>query len=389
MQVKLLDLVRQYETLRDEVGEALDEVFSSQQFILGVKVRELEESIASFCGVRHAVGVASGSDALLISLMALGIGPGDEVVTTPYTFFSTASSITRLGARPVFVDINPRTYNIDPAGVREALSGKTKAILIVHLFGQMCDMNPILRAASDRGIPVIEDACQAIGSAYRGRPAGSIGRAGCFSFFPTKNLGGCGDGGMIVTDDRDLAERARSLRVHGSRKRYYHEAVGINSRLDEIQAAVLSVKLRYLEKWNEERREHAAFYDTALGELDGIVIPRAESNSLHTYHQYVIRAGRRDALMDFLRERGIGCEVYYPIPLHLQECFSFLGEARGDLPEAERAAREALALPVYPELTTAEQTYVVERIREFVTARSGGGRTFDARRPGPLGGDDS
>ncbi len=373
MQVRLLDLVRQYETLRDEIGEALDEVFSSQQFILGVKVRELEESIASFCGVRHAVGVASGSDAILISLMALGIGPGDEVVTTPYTFFSTASSITRLGARPVFVDIDPRTYNIDPAGVRAAVNGKTKAILLVHLFGQMCDMNPILRAASGRGIPVIEDACQAIGSARGGRRAGSVGRAGCFSFFPTKNLGGCGDGGMIVTDDSDLAEGARSLRVHGGRRRYFHEKIGINSRLDEIQAAVLSVKLRRVEEWNERRREHAAFYDKALGELDGIVTPRVESNSLHTYHQYVIRADRRDALMDFLRERGVGCEVYYPIPLHMQECFAFLGGALGDLPEAERAAAETLALPVFPELTLQEQEYVAERIREFVTARPGGG----------------
>jgi len=381
MQVKLLDLVRQYEKMRDEIGAALDEVFSSQQFILNGKVAELEKRIASFCGVRRAVGVASGSDALLISLMALGIGPRDEVVTTPYTFFSTASAITRLGAHPVFVDIDPRTYNIDPAGVRAALTSRTKAVLVVHLFGQMCDMNPILRAASGRGIPVIEDACQAIGSAYRGRSAGSVGRAGCFSFFPTKNLGGCGDGGMIVTDDRDLAERARSLRVHGSRKRYFHEAVGINSRLDEIQAAVLSVKLRYLAEWNGRRRAHAAFYDEALGGLDGIVTPHAESNVHHTYHQYVIRAGRRDELMEFLRRRGVGCEIYYPVPLHLQECFAFLGGERGDLPEAERAAAEALALPVYPELTEQEQEYVVARIREFVTKRRGSAPDADKRMP--------
>jgi dTDP-4-amino-4,6-dideoxygalactose transaminase len=369
MRVKLLDLVRQYEGLKDEIGKALDEVFSSQQFVLGGKVAELEGRIASFCNVRHAVGVASGSDALLISLMVLGIGPGDEVLTTPFTFFSTASSIVRLGARPVFVDIDPNTYNIDPAAIRDAFTGRTKAVLVVHLFGQMCDMDAILQTAGERDVPVIEDACQAIGSSYNGRRAGSLGRIGCFSFFPTKNLGGCGDGGMIVTDDRVAAERSRMLRVHGSSRRYVHETVGINSRLDEIQAAILSVKLTHVEEWNKQRREHAAYYDGALEELDGIIVPHTRRNNMHTYHQYVIRAARRDDLMRFLRENGVECEVYYPIPLHLQECFAFLGGKRGDYPEAERAAGEVLALPVYPELGAPEREYVVRRIREFARSR--------------------
>ncbi len=372
MKVKLLDLVRQYKALKGEIGEALDEVFSSQRFILGGKVEELEERIASYCNVRHAVGVASGSDALLISLMVLGIGPGDEVVTTPFTFFSTVGSVVRLGARPVFVDIDPTTYNIDPAAIHSAFTGRTKAVLVVHLFGQMCDMDEILRAAAERNIPVIEDACQAIGSSYHGRMAGSMGRIGCFSFFPTKNLGGCGDGGMIVTDDGGVAERSRILRVHGSGRRYVHETVGINSRLDEMQAAILSVKLPHLEEWNGRRRDHAAYYNEELGELDGIVVPQTRRGNMHTYHQYVIRAARRDDLMGFLRENGIGCEVYYPIPLHLQECFTFLGGGRGDYPEAERAAGEVLALPVYPELGEREREYVVRRIREF--AGSGPGR---------------
>lgn len=374
MKVKLLDLVRQYEGMKDEIGKALDEVFSSQQFVLGERVAEIEGRIASFCNIRHAIGVASGSDALLISLMALGIGPGDEVVTTPFTFFSTVSSIVRLGARPVFVDIDPNTYNIDPAAIRDAFTVRTKAVLVVHLFGQMCDMEVILRAAGERDISVIEDACQAIGSSYNGRKAGSLGRIGCFSFFPTKNLGGCGDGGMIVTDDRGVAERSRMLRVHGSSTRYVHETVGINSRLDEIQAAILSVKLPHLEEWNERRREHAACYDAALKGLDGITVPYVQRGNIHTYHQYVIRVVHRDELTRFLRENGIGCEVYYPIPLHLQECFAFLGGKRGDCPEAEEAAGEVLALPMYPELGTPEREYVVRRVREFADHRSDASR---------------
>jgi dTDP-4-amino-4,6-dideoxygalactose transaminase len=373
MKVKPIDLVRQYGTIGGEVRSAVEEVLSSQQFILGSKVAGLEAAIAAYCGVRHAVGVASGSDALLISLMALGIGPGDEVATTPYSFFSTVSSITRLGARPVFVDIDPRSFNIDPDLVRGALGAKTRAVVVVHLFGQTCEMQGILEAADERGVPVVEDACQAIGAEHRGRRAGSMGRAGCLSFFPTKNLGGCGDGGMIVTDDDRLAAKARALRVHGSSTRYVHETVGLNSRLDEIQAAVLSVKLPCLDGWNERRRENAAYYDRALGGLEGIAVPHVEPHNLHTYHQYVIRAADRDGLRDHLRRAGVGCEVYYPIPLHLQECFSFLGVGRGALPEAEGAAAESLALPVHPELTGAEREYVASRIEEFAR----GGRRGD------------
>jgi dTDP-4-amino-4,6-dideoxygalactose transaminase len=365
IQVELIDLSRQYEAIREETGRAVGDVLSSQRFILDAQVASLEEGIASFCGVRHAIGVASGSDAILISLMALGIGPGDEVVTTPYTFFSTVSSITRLGARPVFVDIDPLTYNIDPAGVRNALSGRTKAILAVHLYGQMCEMQPILEEAGKRGIPVVEDACQAIGSEYHGRRAGSMGRIGCFSFYPTKNLGGYGDGGMIVTDETFLAEQAKLLRVHGSGGGYIHTVTGINSRLDELQAAVLSVKLRYLEEWNERRRAHAAYYDGELGGIGGIDVPRAGAGQYHTYHLYVIRAARRDGLREFLRGRGVGSGVYYPVPLHLQECFASLGGNAGDFPEAERAARETLAIPVYAELTDREREYVAGCIREF------------------------
>jgi dTDP-4-amino-4,6-dideoxygalactose transaminase len=365
MQVHLLDLGRQYEEIAEEVQEAVTEVLVSQRFILGERGRDLEERIAAYCGTGRAVGVASGSDAILVTLMALGIGPGDEVVTTPFTFFSTVSAVTRLGARPVFADIDPVTFNIDPDGVRGALSERTKAVIVVHLYGQMCDMDPILEAADARGVPVVEDACQAIGSEYRGGKAGSAGRAGCFSFYPTKNLGGCGDGGMIVTDDPDLAARAEMLRAHGGSGEYIHAEVGINSRLDEIQAAVLSVKLRHVDRWNERRRGHASFYNGALADLDGVVCPRAAPGRVHTYHQYVIRAGRRDALRAFLADNGVGSGLYYPVPLHLQRCFARLGGKRGDLPEAERAAAETLALPVYPELNEREREYVAGLIAAF------------------------
>lgn len=365
MKVKLLDLTAQYEKIRGEVMDAVTEVFDSQYFILGPKVAELEEQIAGYCNAKDAVGVASGSDAILLSLMALGIGPGDEVISTPYTFFSTVSSITRLGARPVFADIDPVTYNIDPAAVAETITENTKAILIVHLYGQTADMDPILEAAGARGIPVIEDACQAIGAEYKGRRAGSMGLAGCFSFFPSKNLGGAGDGGIITTSDERLAEDLRRLRNHGGRERYYHDEVGINSRLDAVQAAVLLVKLRHLDTWSEGRIANAARYDRLLGGIEGITTPVVSEGNRHIYNQYVIRVPQRDELKSFLQENDIGCEIYYPVPLHLQKCFSFLGGAEGDCPESERAALETLALPIFTELTPEMQEYAAGKIAEF------------------------
>ena len=365
MKVKLLDLIAQYENIRDEVMEAVTEVFDSQYFIMGPKVAELEEQIAAYCQAKEAVGVASGSDAILLALMALGIGPGDEVITTPYTFFSTVSSITRLGARPVFADIDPVTYNIDPSAVADAITGKTKAILVVHLYGQTADMDPILEAAGALGIPVIEDACQAIGAEYKGRRAGSVGLAGCFSFFPSKNLGGAGDGGMITTSDGRFADDIRRLRNHGGRERYYHDEVGINSRLDAVQAAVLIVKLRYLDRWSDGRIENAARYNELLGGIDGLVTPEASDGNRHIYNQYVIRVPRRDELKSFLQKSDVGCEIYYPVPLHLQKCFAFLGGAEGDCPESEKAALETLALPIFTELTQEMQEYAAGRIIEF------------------------
>jgi dTDP-4-amino-4,6-dideoxygalactose transaminase len=371
MKVPLLDLVAQYNTIRDEIREAVDEVFESQRFILGPRVTELEERVAGYCGVSHAVGTASGSDAILLALAALDIGAGDEVITTPYSFFSTVSGITRLGARPIFADIDPRTYNVDPERVAQAIGPRTKAVLVVHLYGQTAEMDPILEAAGARGIPVIEDACQAIGAGYRGRPAGSMGLAGCFSFFPSKNLGGAGDGGMITTDDGALAERLRVLREHGGRRRYYHDEVGINSRLDALQAAVLLVKLRHLDEWTEGRRRNAARYDELLSELGEIVTPTALPYNRHIYNQYVIRSPRRDGLKEHLHGAGIGCEIYYPVPLHLQACFAFLGSKEGDCPEAERAAAESLALPVYPELTAPMQEEVAGEIGRFHSGGKG------------------
>jgi dTDP-4-amino-4,6-dideoxygalactose transaminase len=370
MKVKLLDLVPQYESIRDEIGAAIDEVLSTQQFILGKKVEALEEEIARYCGVKHAVGVASGTDAILLTLMALGVKEGDEVVTTPYTFFSTVSCITRLGARPVLADIDPRTYNVDPDRVSKLVTRKTRAILVVHLFGQIAEMDAISEAAGRSGIPVVEDACQSIGARYKGKRAGSLGAAGCLSFFPSKNLGGFGDGGMIVTDNPALADAARILRVHGGREKYFHDVVGINSRLDALQAAVLLVKLKRLDGWHEGRRKNAAYYDRELSKAAGVAIPYVEPHNESVYNQYVIRVKDRDALRERLRERGVGCDVYYPVPLHLQKCFAFLGGKPGDFPESERAARETLALPVYPELGAAEKEYVVSSVRDFLERRA-------------------
>jgi dTDP-4-amino-4,6-dideoxygalactose transaminase len=369
MNVPLLDLQAQYASLRDEMRPVIERVLESQRFVLGDEVRRLESSVAEYCEARFAVGCASGSDALLLALMALDIKPGDEVVTTPFSFFATGSCIARLGARPVFVDINPATYNLDVSQVADAVTLRTKAIIPVHLYGQCAEMDPLLALGERLGIPVIEDAAQAIGATEHGRRAGSMGVLGCFSFYPTKNLGGAGDGGIITTNDEQLQQRLKRLRAHGGITEYMHTEVGINSRLDELQAAVLNVKLPYLDTWSNERAQRAAVYSQLLQEADlsfELTTPFVRPDCRHIFHQYVIRVPRhRDALMDHLKERGVGTKVYYPVPLHLQDCFAYLGYKNGAFPEAERAAAETFALPAYPELSEAQQVYVVESIRSF------------------------
>lgn len=370
--VPLLDLRAQFQSIRDEVWTALEQVVESQQFILGPEVAGLENEIAQYCGTTCAVGCASGSDALLLILKAIGIGTGDEVITTPYSFFATASAIKRLGARPVFVDIDPDTYNIDPQAVDDAVTPNTAAILPVHLYGQMADMPRLLDIATRYGLATIEDACQAIGAEQDGHRAGSMGLASAFSFFPSKNLGGFGDGGMITTNDTCLSSQMKILRVHGMEPKYHHRMVGYNARLDAIQAAVLRVKLRHLESWHDARRSNAQCYAQQFRDhgLDGgIRIPRQCPGMRHVFNQYVIRVSSewRDALRRHLSDCGVGTEVYYPVPLHLQECFRGLGYKVGQFPNAEAAARETIALPIYPELTEAQRTHVVESIAEFAS----------------------
>jgi len=366
--VPLLDLKAQYAGLRDEIHAAMGRVIESQYFILGPEVEALEREVAAYSHCQYGIGVSSGTDALLVALMAIDLQPGDEVITTPYTFFATAGSIVRLGGRPVFVDIDPRTYNIDPAGIEAAITPRTKAIMPVHLFGQMADMDPIMAIAERRGLIVIEDAAQAIGAEYRGRRAGSIGHLGCFSFFPSKNLGGFGDGGMVTTNDPDLADKVKLLRGHGARPKYYHKVVGGNFRLDALQAAVLRVKLRYLDEWTAARQRNAERYRqlfVAAG-VD-IGLPCDAGYGRHIYNQFVIRSTRRDALMAHLKAQQIGTEIYYPVPMHLQECFADLGYRKGDFPASEQAALETLAIPIYPELTDEMQTQVVEAVKKFNT----------------------
>jgi dTDP-4-amino-4,6-dideoxygalactose transaminase len=369
MNVPLLDLQAQYVSLRDDLRQALDRVMSSQRFVLGDEVRGLENSIAAYCQTKHAVGCASGSDALLLALMALDVKAGDEVITTPFSFFATAASIARLGARPVFVDIDPRTYNIDPSQVADAITSRTRVIMPVHLYGQCAPMDQLLDIGRRHGIPVVEDAAQAIGATDNGRPAGSMGSIGCFSFYPTKNLGGAGDGGIMTTNDDAIAARLRRLRAHGGSNEYEHEEVGVNSRLDELQAAVLRVKLPSLDRWSDERASKAAFYSKLLSEAElsfPLVTPQVRADGRHIFHQYVIRvSGNRDALMEHLKAHNVGAKVYYPIPLHLQACFNYLGYKEGQFPETESAAKETFALPAYPELTDEQQVYVVEAIRDF------------------------
>lgn len=374
--VPLLDLARQYAAIKEELEAAVLRVLRSGQYILGPDCRALEQELAAYTQCRHAVACASGSDALLLALMALGIRPGDEVLLPSFTFFATAGAVARLGAVPVFVDIEPASFGMDPARATEAITPATRAMIPVHLYGQCCALEPLLTVAAGRGLAVIEDAAQALGAEYEGRPAGAWGDVGCYSFYPTKNLGGAGDGGMLCTRRDDLADRLHILRVHGMRQRYYHETLGINSRLDTLQAAVLRVKLAHLEAWIAARRQAAARYTALLEPLECeglLVLPRELPQRRHVWNQYVIRVtdGRRDALRAFLQEQKVATEIYYPVPLHLQTCFADLGYRRGSLPETERAAAEVLALPIFAELTEAEQAWVAAAIaRYFGVGRS-------------------
>jgi dTDP-4-amino-4,6-dideoxygalactose transaminase len=391
MNVPLLDLKAQYASIKTAIDAAVTEVMQSQYFILGPKVVECEQAVAAYSQCARGIGVSSGTDALLVALMAERIGPGDEVITTPFTFFATAGSIARLGATPVFVDIDPATYNLATDQIEAKITPKTKAIMPVHLYGQMADMDAVMAVAAKHRLVVIEDAAQAIGAEYRSKRAGSIGHYGCFSFFPSKNLGGAGDGGMVVTNDAARADKVACLRVHGSKEKYYHQLVGGNFRLHALQAAVVTVKLRYLDQWTEARQKNARRYD-ALFRKSGlqvvtskeyqptkwqnatlnkggrcVVVPEA-GEGRHIFNQYVIRVPRRNELKKALKSAGIDTEIYYPLPLHLQECFRYLGHKQGDFPESERAAEETLALPVYPELSDAQAGYVVDSIRTFLSA---------------------
>lgn len=375
MKIPLLDLKEQYASIKEEIRAAVDEVFDSQYFILGPKVTELEKEIARYSETPYALGVSSGTDALLISLMALGIEPGDEVITTPFTFFSTAGVISRLNATPKFVDIDPDTFNMDPNKLEPAITRRTRAVIPVHLFGQCADMDPILETASKHALPVIEDAAQSIGAQYKRKNAGSMGEFGIFSFFPSKNLGGAGDGGMVITRESALYDKLEALRVHGARSKYYHKIVGGNFRLDALQAAVLLVKLKYLDSWSEKRRKNAALYNRLFAQ-SGLIEKGAVKTPIevykdsgdrnhHIYNQYTLRTRSRDKLREYLKEQGISTAVYYPVPLHLQECFKDLGYLKGDLPAAEDASRSVLSLPVYPELTNSQQEYIVGKMSDF------------------------
>lgn len=368
--VSLLDLNAHYEKIWDEIQEALKKVFASKQFILGPEVKELEKEIALYCQSAYAIGCASGSDAILLALMAANVVEGDEVITTPYTFFATVSSIVRLGAKPVFVDIEESTFNMDTGQLEKVITEKTKAIMPIHLFGQCAGMEVLNRLASARKIAVIEDAAQAIGASYKGKRAGSLGTIAAFSFYPSKNLGGAGDGGMLTTNDAELAEKLKVLRAHGAKRKYFHDYVGLNSRLDSLQAAILRVKLRYLDQWTDKRRENAQTYRKLFSRTglssDGLIrLPLEVEGMFHVYNQFVILAKDRDGLKAYLQEKGVGTEIYYPLPLHLQACFAGLGFQKGDFPISERASESSLAIPIYPELSEDDQQYVVDTIDAF------------------------
>ena len=370
--IQFLDLKAQFDSIRDELLHAVETVFTSQQFILGKGVQALEEEIARYIGAPAAVGCASGTDALYLSLLALHIGPGDEVITTPFTFVATAGSIARTGAKPVFVDIDPRTYNIDPVKIEAAITDRTRAIMPVHLFGLAAELDEITAIAKRHNLAVVEDAAQAIGSTYKGKRVGNFGQCGCFSFFPSKNLGGAGDGGIITTDDPKIADELRLLRAHGSRKKYQYEILGTNSRLDALQAAVLRVKLPHLDNWSRLRNEHAGLYRELFTQrkIDHIVgLPLVPDGRGHVYNQFVIRVADRDSLRAFLQAEGIATDVYYPSPLHVQPAFAYLGYSQGSLPEAEKASTQVLALPIYPELPASDQERIAHAIARFYAAK--------------------
>ena len=364
MKIPILDLTAQYSEIKKEIGAAIMKVVESQHFILGPEVEAFESEIAAYCGTKYAAGVASGTDALILALKALGIGEGDEVITTPFTFFATAESVSLVGAKPVFVDIDPKTYCIDPELIEEKITKRTKAIIPVHLFGQCADMDRILEIAKLNNLKVIEDTAQAMGATYKGRQAGSMGDIGCLSFFPSKNLGGFGDGGMIITNNKDLADKIKMLRVHGSTIRYIHSAIVTNSRLDALQAAILRVKLKHLNKWLEARRKIAKYYDENLKGLP-IITPYVPSYNVHTYHLYVLRVKLNpERLAKFLNDEDIEARTYYPVSLHMQECYKSLGYKKGDLPKSESASAETLAIPIYPELDTEKLSFIIKKITE-------------------------
>jgi len=382
IKVPLLDLQAQYRPLREDILAAMTRVADSQRFIMGPEIEGLERELARMLDIRHAIAVSSGTDALLLPLMALGITHGDEVVTSSYSFFATAGCIARLGARPVLVDIDPVTFNIDTDQIEAAMTPRTKAILPVHLFGQSADLDPIMRLAEEKDVPVIEDAAQAIGATYHARPVGGIGAFGCFSFFPSKNLGAFGDAGLVTTNDDELAKRARLLRTHGMEPKYYHHLVGANFRMDALQAAILRVKAPHLAAWTEGRRTNAARYRELFREaglVDAIKLPPEPYDRRHIYNQFVIQMPERDALKRHLDEQGIGNEIYYPVPFHLQPCFAVLGYRRGDFPKAEKAANQSLAIPIYGELTLEQQQAVVSVIQSFVHDRACGHASTQAR----------
>ncbi|MHC4328386.1 MAG: DegT/DnrJ/EryC1/StrS family aminotransferase [Planctomycetota bacterium] len=364
MQVPLLDLKAQYATIKDETAQAISKVCESQFFALGPAVAEFEQNVAEYCGSKFAIGVSSGTDALLVSLIALDVKPGDEVITTPFSFFATAGSVVRIGAKPVFVDVDPESFNIDPTGIEEKITDKTRAIIPVHLFGQIAQMKAITEIARRHDLVVIEDAAQAIGASRDGIKAGNFGDCGCFSFYPTKNLGGFGDGGLVTTNSNDLAGRLKILRDHGQDPRYFYKVIGGNFRLDAIQGAVLNVKLKYLDDWNEKRRRNAALYDSLFADSP-IKIPKIEAGNVSIYHQYTIAVPDRDKLQKFLAENQIGSAIFYPKPLHIQDCFAELGYKKGDLPVSEKLCEQVLSLPVYPELSPEQIEYVAGTVLKF------------------------
>jgi len=364
MKIPIFDLKKQYKEVEPGIKKKLEGIFEKQAFILGEEVEMLEKKIASYCGTRYAAGVNSGTDALIIALNAMGIQSGDEVITTPFTFIATAEAIARVGARPVFIDIDPETYNINPALIEKKITKKTKAILPVHLYGLCADMDPILKTAIKHNLKVLEDCAQAIGSEYKGKRAGSMGDAGAVSFYPGKNLGCFGDGGMVVTSDERIYKKVKLLRDHGSEKRYYHKVVGYNSRLDNLQAAVLNIKLPFLDKWIEKRIKNAEFFNEALKKYP-LVTPSIPASSRHSFHLYTLKSPEAPKITAYLNESGIDSRTYYPVPLHLQECFRELGYKAGDLPESEKCSRECFSIPVYPELTGEETKYITEKIGQF------------------------